>query len=254
VKNLSSLSVVILWAAGVAYAADAQPGSAGPDKVPVGQPTSQEVLKTDIQKLSYFLGMNIANSMKQEGLELDIDVLARAMKDVLAGRRPLLNEEQAQAVATNFQKQRKEQMEHRQKDLGGRNKKDGDAFLAENKKKPGVVTTPSGLQYKVITPGTGAMPKAGDTVTVHYRGTSIDGKEFDSSHKRGQPATFPVGGVIKGWTEALQLMKVGSKWQVVIPPELGYGEQGAGGAIGPNATLVFEVELISIQAPGADQK
>jgi FKBP-type peptidyl-prolyl cis-trans isomerase FklB len=132
------------------------------------------------------------------------------------------------------------------KAVGEKNKKDGEAFLAENKKKEGVVTLPSGLQYKIVTAGIGKKPKSEETVTVNYRGTLIDGTEFDSSIKRGQPATFPCHGVIKGWTEALQLMPVGSKWQLFVPSELAYGAQGAGGIIGPDATLIFEVELLSI--------
>jgi FKBP-type peptidyl-prolyl cis-trans isomerase FklB len=131
--------------------------------------------------------------------------------------------------------------------LADKNQKEGEVFLAENKKKKGVVTLPSGLQYHVITAGTGKIPKATDTVTTHYRGTLIDGTEFDSSYKRGEPASFPVNGVIKGWTEALQLMKVGSKWQLFIPSNLAYGPQGAGQVIGPSATLIFEIELLSIK-------
>jgi FKBP-type peptidyl-prolyl cis-trans isomerase len=132
---------------------------------------------------------------------------------------------------------------------GDNNKKEGEAFLAKNKAKKGVKTLPSGLQYKVITEGKGKMPKASDTVTVQYKGTLIDGTEFDSSYKRGQPATFPVSGVIKGWTEALQLMKEGSKWELVIPSDLAYGDKGTqGGPIGSNAVLIFEVELVSIKA------
>jgi FKBP-type peptidyl-prolyl cis-trans isomerase FklB len=135
----------------------------------------------------------------------------------------------------------------KQAEVAKKNKAEGEAFLAENKKKEGVKTTPSGLQYKVIKPGKGKKPKSSDTVTVNYRGTLIDGTEFDSSYKRGQPATFQVSGVIPGWTEALQLMEEGAKWQLFIPSNLAYGERGAGGVIGPNATLIFEVELISIQ-------
>jgi len=133
------------------------------------------------------------------------------------------------------------------KELGEKNKKDGDAFLAENKGKEGVVALPSGLQYKILKAGDGEKPKSTDTVVCNYRGTLLNGKEFDSSYKRGQPATFPVSGVIKGWTEALQLMPVGSKWQLFIPPDLAYGDRGAGNDIAPGATLIFEVELLSIQ-------
>jgi FKBP-type peptidyl-prolyl cis-trans isomerase FklB len=132
---------------------------------------------------------------------------------------------------------------------GEKNQKEGEAFLAENKKKEGVITLPSGLQYKVIKAGSGNKPKATDTVTVHYQGTLVNGTEFDSSYRRGQPVSFPVNGVIPGWTEALQLMEAGAKWQIVIPSNLAYGDRGAGPQIGPNATLIFEIELISIQEP-----
>jgi FKBP-type peptidyl-prolyl cis-trans isomerase FklB len=144
-----------------------------------------------------------------------------------------------------FKEEMTKKQEEAMKKAAEKNKKDGAAFLAENKKKEGVVTLPSGLQYKIITQGTGNTPKATDTVTVNYRGSLVDGTEFDSSYKRGQPATFPVNGVIKGWTEALQLMKEGAKWQLFIPSDLAYGEKGAGNVIGPNATLIFDVELIS---------
>ena len=147
---------------------------------------------------------------------------------------------------TELQGQVRERMEAKRKQDTETNKKEGDTFLAANKAKPGVTTLPSGLQYKVLKEGTGPKPTPTDTVECNYRGTLIDGKEFDSSYKRGEPATFPVTGVIKGWTEALQLMPVGSKWQLVLPPDLAYGERGAGADIGPNATLVFEVELLSI--------
>jgi len=144
--------------------------------------------------------------------------------------------------------------EEETKKLGEKNRKEGEAFLAANKKKEGVKTLASGLQYKVIKPGTGKKPKSTDTVTTHYRGTLIDGTEFDSSYNRGQPATFPVHGVIPGWTEALQLMEEGAKWQLFIPSKLGYGERGAGQAIGPNATLIFEVELVSVQEKKEEKK
>ncbi|MFH2003497.1 MAG: FKBP-type peptidyl-prolyl cis-trans isomerase, partial [Bacteroidota bacterium] len=156
------------------------------------------------------------------------------------------NEEQSQAVMMELQKQlmaRHEEKINAEKD---KNKIEGEAFLAENKKDKDVITLPSGLQYKIITAGTGPKPKSTETVAVHYSGTLIDGTEFDSSFKRGEPATFPVTGVIKGWVEALQLMPVGSKWKLFIPTDLAYGERGAGGVIGPNATLIFEIELLSI--------
>jgi FKBP-type peptidyl-prolyl cis-trans isomerase FklB len=146
-----------------------------------------------------------------------------------------------------FQKEMMAKQQELAKRLGEKNKKEGEAFLSENRKKEGIKALPSGLQYKVVKAGTGKKPKSTDTVTTHYRGTLIDGTEFDSSYRRGQPASFPVSGVIAGWTEALQLMEEGAKWQLFIPPNLAYGERGAGSQIGPNATLIFEIELISIQ-------
>jgi FKBP-type peptidyl-prolyl cis-trans isomerase FklB len=171
----------------------------------------------------------------------------RGLKDTLAGGKTLLTDQEAQATLTALQNDlRKKQLELRQQ-AGETNKKEGEAFLATNKAKDGVVALPSGLQYKILTEGTGPKPSATDSVVCNYRGTLLDGKEFDSSYKHGQPATFPVNGVIKGWTEALQLMPAGSKWQLFVPAQLAYGDRGAGPDIGPNATLVFEVELLSIQ-------
>ena len=176
------------------------------------------------------------------------DALAAAMKDIFAGAKPQLTDEEVQQVMQDFQKKMMaKQMAAREEGLA-KNKGEGEKFLAENKKKEGVKTTASGLQYKVIKDGTGKTPKATDTVKTHYRGTLINGTEFDSSYKRGEPAEFPVNGVIKGWTEALQLMKEGAKWQLFIPSNLAYGERGAGQAIGPNATLIFDIELLDIEA------
>jgi FKBP-type peptidyl-prolyl cis-trans isomerase FklB len=159
----------------------------------------------------------------------------------------LMTDQEYKETMTNFRTEMTQKKTAQMKEAGDRNKKEGEKFIADNKKKEGVITTASGLQYKIITKGTGASPKATDTVSVHYKGTLIDGKEFDSSYRRGQPASFPVNGVIKGWTEALQLMKEGSKWQLFIPSELAYGDRGAGRDIGPNSTLIFDVELISIK-------
>jgi FKBP-type peptidyl-prolyl cis-trans isomerase FklB len=212
------------------------------------------VLKTQKDKVSYSIGLDIGTNFKQQAIEVDPDVLARGVKDAMSDAKPLLSEEEVQAVMSAFEQEMKEKTIALNKELGDKNIKEGEAFLAENKKKEGVVTLPSGLQYKVITAGTGKKPKATDTVTTQYRGTLIDGTEFDSSYKRGQPATFPVTGVITGWTEALQLMPVGSKWQLFIPSNLAYGPRGAGHVIGPNATLVFEVELLSIEAPTKSPK
>jgi FKBP-type peptidyl-prolyl cis-trans isomerase len=197
-------------------------------------------LKDQKEKLSYALGMNIGNTFKGESVDLDLNVFVQGVKDALAGHKTLITEQEMGAVLMQMQIDLKAKQSEA-------NKKEGAAFLEANKSKEGVVTLPSGLQYKILTAGTGPKPTAADTVICNYRGTLINGKEFDSSYKRGQPATFPVGRVIKGWTEALQLMPVGSKWQLFIPSELAYADRGAGADIGPGATLIFEVELISIQ-------
>jgi FKBP-type peptidyl-prolyl cis-trans isomerase FklB len=212
----------------------------------VSQVNAQEnlVLKNQKDKISYIIGMDIGTNLKKQSIDIDSNILAKGVKDALAGTKPLLTEQEIQETMMAFQKD----MMAKQEEIGKKNKKEGEAFLAENKKKEGVKTLPSGLQYKVIKAGTGKKPKLSDTVTAHYRGTLIDGTEFDSSYKRGQPATFPVsGGMIPGWTEALQLMEEGAKWQLFIPSNLAYGEKGAGRDIGPNATLIFEIELVSIQ-------
>ena len=204
-------------------------------------------LKTQKDKVSYAIGLDVANSLKKNELDVDPDILTSAIKDVLSNSKLRMTDQEAKETLMALQKDRQAIQQERNKVLGEKNKKEGDAFLAKNKKLEGVKTLQSGLQYKVITEGKGKSPKASDTVTVNYAGTLIDGTEFDSSYKRGQPATFPVGGVIKGWTEALQLMKEGSKWQLVIPADLAYGEQGRPG-IPPSSVLIFEVELISIKA------
>lgn len=201
------------------------------------------VLKDQKDKVSYILGMDIGNNLKKQSISVNPKIFAKGIEDALAGTKSLLTEQEVQETMVAFQKE----VMAKQAEVAKKNKAEGDAFLAENKKKEGVKILPSGLQYKVIKGGTGKKPKSNDTVTVNYRGTLIDGTEFDSSYKRGQPATFQVSGVIPGWTEALQLMEEGAKWQLFIPSSLAYGERGAGGVIGPNAALIFEVELISIQ-------
>lgn len=203
-------------------------------------------LKTEKDKVSYSIGLNIGNNFKSQSVDINPDILAKGIKDALSGGKPLMTEKEIQETLTAFQKEMSAKQAERMKAAAEKNKKEGEAFLAENKKKDGVKTTASGLQYKIIKAGSGQKPKATDSVTVNYRGTLIDGTEFDSSYKRGESASFPVDGVIKGWTEALQLMPIGSKWQLFIPSSLAYGERGAGREIGPNATLVFEVELLSI--------
>jgi FKBP-type peptidyl-prolyl cis-trans isomerase FklB len=204
-------------------------------------------LKSEKEKLSYGMGMEIANNLKRQSFDLDVELFMKGLKDALSGGKTLMTEKEARETLMAFQKEMMAKQRETAKVAGEKNKKEGEAFLAENKKKEGVTTLPSGLQYKVIKPGTGKKPSPTDKVKVNYRGTLIDGTEFDSSYKRGEPASFQVKGVIPGWTEALQLMEEGAKWQLFIPSNLAYGERGAGASIGPNATLVFEVELISIQ-------
>jgi FKBP-type peptidyl-prolyl cis-trans isomerase FklB len=205
-------------------------------------------LTTTKQKASYAIGMNWGTGLHRQGIDVDNAALIQGMKDALAGGKTLLTEDEARSALMQLQKEMQEKQQAKAAQEGEANKKEGDAFLAANKTKEGVVTLPSGLQYKILTTGTGPKPTASDSVVCNYKGTLINGSEFDSSYKRGEPATFPVTGVIKGWTEALQLMPVGSKWQLFIPPDLAYGPRGTpGGPIGPNATLIFEVELISIK-------
>jgi FKBP-type peptidyl-prolyl cis-trans isomerase FklB len=223
----------------------------------VSQVGAQEklVLKNQMDKVSYSIGLNIgrnlANDLKKQSIDIDPSILTKGIQDALAGAKPLLTDQEIQETMVAFQKE----MMAKWEEIGKKNKAEGEAFLAENKKKEGVKTLPSGLQYKVIKAGTGKKPKADDAVTVNYRGTLINGTEFDSSYKRGQPATFAVsGGIIRGWTEALQLMGEGEKWELFIPPNLGYGERGAGGVIGPNATLIFEIEIVSIQEKKKENK
>ena len=205
---------------------------------------------TDKEKASYAIGQNIGNSLKRDQLDVDPNIVSEGLKDALTGTPSKISEADAQAAMKSLRDKVIAQRQAEQAQEGDANKKAGDQFLAENKAKPGVVTLPDGLQYKVLKEGTGPKPKASDTVTVNYRGTLIDGKEFDSSEKHGEAATLSVGQVIKGWTEALQLMPVGSKWQLYLPPDLAYGPNGAGGVIPPNATLIFDIELLSIKDSG----
>ncbi|HWZ44029.1 MAG TPA: FKBP-type peptidyl-prolyl cis-trans isomerase [Candidatus Saccharimonadales bacterium] len=209
--------------------------------------TSALTLKDQRDKVSYALGMSLGTNLHRQAIDVDANIVAQALKDAIGGGKLLLTEDEMKAALTQLQTDMRAKQEEKRKELTEGNKKDGAAFLAANKTKEGVVALPSGLQYKIITAGTGPKPTAGDTVVCNYKGTLINGTEFDSSYKRGQPATFPVSGVIKGWTEALQLMPVGSKWQLFIPSEMAYADRGAGPDIGPNATLIFEVELMSIK-------
>jgi FKBP-type peptidyl-prolyl cis-trans isomerase len=210
-------------------------------------PQDQPVLKDQKEKLSYALGMDVARTLRRQSIEIDPALFNKGLNDTYSGGKLLLSDDEARALITDMQKDTRKKLEDTRAQAADTNKKAGDAFLAENKKAQGVVALPSGLQYKVLKAGEGKKPALDDIVVCQYRGTLIDGKEFDSSYKRNEPATFPVKGVIKGWTEALQLMPVGSKWQLFIPPDLAYGERGAGAEIGPNSTLIFEVELVSIK-------
>ena len=208
-------------------------------------------LKDERDKVSYSIGLDIGNTFKKQSMDINPEALLSGLKDAASGNKPQMTEEEMKATMTAYSKTMMEKQTAAAKEAGTKNAAAGEKFLAENKGKEGVKTTASGLQYKVIKEGTGPSPKETDTVETHYRGTLLDGTEFDSSYARNEPATFPVNRVIKGWTEALQLMKVGSKYQLFIPANLAYGERGAGQEIGPNSTLVFDVELLGIKNPEA---
>jgi len=213
-----------------------------------GQNPRVQALTTQKDKVSYAVGLSIGKNLQRDSVEVDPNIVLQGLTDGLTGGKVLLTDDEVKATLTTLQSEVRQRQQAKMQEAAATNKKEGAAFLAANKTKQGVVTLPSGLQYKVITAGTGPKPTAADTVLCNYKGTLLDGTEFDSSMKRGQPASIPVGRVIRGWTEALQLMPVGSKWELYIPPSLAYGEQGTnGGPIGPDATLVFEVELLSIQ-------
>jgi FKBP-type peptidyl-prolyl cis-trans isomerase FklB len=211
------------------------------------KPADKSALKDEKQRVSYSVGVSLGSNWKMQDLDFDIEALTKGMKDAIKGGELLLTEKEMGDTLMNFKSSMKTKMEEKAKVAGEKNKKEGESFLAANAKKEGVKTLPSGLQYKVLKEGTGDMPKATDRVSTNYKGTLIDGTEFDSSYKRGEPATFGVNGVIKGWTEALQLMKTGAKWQLFVPSNLAYGESGAAPQIAPNATLIFEVELLKIE-------
>jgi FKBP-type peptidyl-prolyl cis-trans isomerase FklB len=209
-------------------------------------------MKSLTDSVSYAIGFDFGRNLKQQEVDLNADIVAQAIKDAKDSSIHVMTEEQIKSVMTSFQKQVQSKQEEKMKTLGEKNKNDGAKFLAENKSKPGVISLPSGLQYKVEKMGTGAKPKENQMVVLNYRGTLIDGTEFDNSYKRGEPAMFPVKGIIPGFTEALQLMPIGSKWQLFIPSNLAYGERAAGPQIAPNATLIFEVELLDAR-PMPDQ-
>jgi FKBP-type peptidyl-prolyl cis-trans isomerase FklB len=228
-----------------APATSSQPATPPPTPVIPGLPTKKD-------QISYALGMNVGKGLHRESIDVDPNLVMQGLKDAMSGGKMLMTDDQAQQTMIQLQAEVRDKEEEKRKQAADTNMKKGEEYLAANKVKPGVVTLPSGLQYKILKQGTGPKPNLGDVVTCNYRGTLINGTEFDSSFKRGEPATFPVKGVIKGWTEALQLMPVGSKFELVLPPDLAYSERGAGQDIGPNETLVFEVELMSIKP--ADEK
>ncbi len=253
VLQLLAAGVLLLAGAMAQQPANPKPSSpansgtaASTQKSPAAS-SSAAALPTQKDKLSYAIGMNVGSGLRRDGVDVDPNLVARGLQDVMAGGKTLMTDEQAESFIVALRNQLREKAMAQREQEATTNKTEGDAFLAANKSKPGVVTLPSGLQYKVLKAGTGPKPTASDTVKCNYRGTLINGTEFDSSEKHGGPATFPVSGVIKGWTEALQLMPVGSKWQLFVPPDLAYGARGADDVIGPNATLIFEVELLSIE-------
>jgi FKBP-type peptidyl-prolyl cis-trans isomerase FklB len=215
----------------------------------IGLAQDKPQLKDQKDKASYSIGYDIGETFKKQKIELNVDTMVAGLKEALAGKEAAMSKEDREKTLQAFQKEMMEKQIAASKEAAEKNKAEGEKFLEENKKKDGVKTTASGLQYKVLKEGSGASPKETDTVITNYRGTLIDGTEFDSSYKRNEPATFPVNRVIKGWTEALQLMKPGAKYQLFIPSSLAYGERGAGQTIGPNATLIFDVELLSIKPP-----
>ena len=258
-KSLILPAVLLIAAAAVA---DAQQ-TAKPAQKPAAQPAApapspgQQAGKPESvqDRASYVIGFNLGRTLKQNDVNANSDLIVKGLRDGLAGANGMLTDAEMQSTMQEFQRQVQSQQEAKQKMVGEKNKTEGEAFLAKNKTKAGVKTTASGLQYEVEKEGTGPAPKATDTVTVNYKGTLMDGTTFDSSYDRGQPATFVLNQVIPGWTEGVQLMKVGSKYKFYIPSALGYGDKGAGATIGPNAPLIFEVELLSIgepkPAPGA---
>jgi FKBP-type peptidyl-prolyl cis-trans isomerase len=211
-------------------------------------------LKTQKEKLSYAIGMEMGKGVKAQGLDVDPGLVSQGLKDAITGGKSLMSDDELQTVITALQEQMKQKQMQAMEAAAAENKKQGDAFLADNGKKEGVVILPSGLQYKVITAGQGKKPVETDTVLCNYKGTFVDGTEFDSSAEAGKPVPFEIKSVIPGFKEALQLMPVGSKWKIVVPASLAYGERGAGNVIGPNATLIFEVELVSIQSSVGDAK
>lgn len=248
-KKLSTFAALLLLAG--TSAASAQQPAQQPAQKPAQQPAQaapgNKPQSLD-QRASYIIGFNLGSSLKQQEINVTPDLIIQGLRDGLGGSQALLTDEEMQAAMTEFQQSLMARQQEKMQAAGAKNKKEAEDFLAANKGKQGVVTTASGLQYQILQQGTGATPKETDKVTVHYKGTLADGTVFDSSYDRGQPAQFIVNQVIPGWVEALQLLKVGSKARLFIPPALAYGENGAGQEIGPNAMLIFEVEVLNTEA------
>ncbi len=242
-KTLILPAALLVATAVVAGAQTAKPAAQPAAPAPSGQPQSVE------DRASYIIGYNLGRTFKQNDVKANMDLIMKGLREGLAGDKAMLTDAEMQSTMQTFQQQVMAAQQAKQKVMGEKNKAEGEAFLAKNKSRPGVKTTASGLQYEVEKEGTGANPKPTDTVTVNYKGTLMDGTVFDSSYDRGQPATFVLNQVIPGWTEGVQLMKPGAKYKFYIPSSLGYGEQGAGAAIGPNSPLIFEVELLSVGKP-----
>jgi FKBP-type peptidyl-prolyl cis-trans isomerase FklB len=241
---LLALSLPAFGAKGEAVAEKSgQPGSAAKSDAKLG---------TDEDKFSYIIGADVGTNLRQQELKINFESFMKGLQDAVEGKELALSQEEMQAIFNAFREKMMAEMQKERAAQAEKNLGEGKTFLAENAKKPGVKTLPSGLQYLVVESGKGEQPKATDTVRTHYRGTFIDGTEFDSSYERNEPAEFPVTGVIKGWTEALQLMHVGDKWKLFIPSDLAYGPQGRGAQMPPNATLIFDIELLDIVTPGAD--
>lgn len=253
-KKLTSLAALLLLTATAAARADQQPGAQQPAQTPAPAQAAPGDKPSSLEdKASYIIGFNLGSNLKKQEIPVSADLIVKGLRDGLGGAKALLTDEEIQAAMTEFQQKMMAQQQAKQAAAGEKNKKEADAFLAANKGKQGVITTASGLQYQILQEGTGPTPKPTDQVTVHYKGTLLDGTVFDSSYDRNEPATFTVGQVIPGWVEALQLMKVGSKAKLFIPPALAYGESGAGQEIGPNSMLIFEVELLKAEAGPAPE-
>jgi len=241
--RISALVLALILTSSLTLSATAQDAKTPPATAPL-----PDVLKDPKAEISYAIGLNIGAGLRRDAITVDPAMVAEGVKDATSGARPLMSEDQMRAVLIKLQADVRAAREEKAAHAAETNKTEGVAFLKANGAKPGVTTLPTGLQYEVLAAGTGKKPAADDVVLCNYRGTLLDGTEFDSSYKRGAPDTFPVSGVIKGWTEALQKMPVGSKWRIYVPSDLAYGEKGAGADIGPNAVLIFDIELLSIQA------